>query len=234
MTRRVIAVDGPAASGKSTTARRVARRLGWRHLSSGALYRAVAWGAARDGWGDGEGEDLPPDAELERRLAELELELVPEGIGFRVRVDGEEPGSALHAREVGERTSRLSTRRPVREAVTARLRAAAARRAVVCDGRDIGSVVFPDAGLKVFLTADATERARRRLADRGREATPEALSREADRLRRRDRRDADRELSPLRRTDDAVEVDTTRLSPDQVVSLIVEEARARGLAEGEG
>lgn len=232
MSRGVVAVDGPAASGKSTTARGVARRLGFRHLSSGRLYRAVAWQAARREWGGGTGE-VPRDDELERRLEALELELVPDGTGFRVLVDGAEPGDALHAPEVGEWTSRLSTRRPVREAVTRRLREAATRHGLVCDGRDIGTVVFPDAALKVFLTADAAERARRRLADHGLEPTEERVRREARRLRRRDRRDAGRALSPLRRADDALEVDTTELSPEEVVDRIVAEARARGLSAAE-
>ena len=233
MSRDVVAVDGPAASGKSTTARGVARRLGFRHLSSGRLYRAVAWEAARSGWGGGTGE-VPADDELERRLEALELELVPDGSGFRVQVDGREPGHALHAPEVGEWTSRLSAQGPVREAVTRRLREAAGRHRMVCDGRDIGTVVFPDAALKVFLTAEPVERARRRLADHGREPTDERIRREAERLRRRDRRDAGRALSPLRRADDAVEVDTTELSPDEVVDRIVAAARARGLSGGEG
>lgn len=220
----VIAVDGPAASGKSTAAREAARRLGWRHLNSGLLYRAVAWAAVRDGWSEAGPE------EAERRLEELELVLEPDGeTGYRVRVGGETPGPALRTEEVAGAASRVSRLGPVRERVNRRIRDEAARRPLVCDGRDVGTAVFPDADLKIWLTAAPVERARRRLAEEGGEVTPERVERAAERIRARDEADAGRSLDPLRRAGDAVEIDTTDLEPDRVVERILEEARRRGL-----
>lgn len=220
--RRVVAIDGPAAAGKSTTAHRVAERLGYHHLNSGLLYRAVAWIAGRRGWD----EEAPDFGDLVR---DLEVELVGEHPDVRVRVEGEEPGRALHAPEVSSRVSSVAARAPVRARVLAILRGAAGKLDLVVDGRDIGTVVFPDAGLKVFLTCEAEERARRRLVDYGVDPTPERVREEAARLRARDVADSSRELAPLRRAEDAVEVDTTHLSREEAVERIVELARERGL-----
>jgi len=230
----VIAIDGPAASGKSTTARRIADRLGYEHLNSGLLYRAVAWGAREAGWA------ADPDAArqltapaLERRVADLELELVPGPEGYDARVGSVRPGAALREPEVTALASALSSRAPVRERVTQIVRREALRRDVVCDGRDIGTVVFPRADLKVFLVAAPEERARRRLLERGEEPSGEAIGREASRLRARDHADASRALSPLRAAPDAVRLDTTSLTPDQVVDRILTEARRRGIRRHE-
>lgn len=220
---RVIAVDGPAASGKSTTARAVAGRLGWWHLNSGLLYRAVTWLAIERGWD----EDDPAFAEAVRRL-EVELAGTPEEP--RVRVEGVELGPELHAPRVTARVSAVAARGPVRERVLRLLRAAAEERDLVCDGRDIGTVVFPDADLKVFLTASAEERARRRLGDYGETATPERVAGEAERLRARDAADATRDLAPLRKAPDAVELDTTEMGPEEVAARVLELAARRGLA----
>jgi len=224
---RVVAIDGPAASGKSTTARRVADVLGFEHLNSGLLYRAVAWAALEGGWLPESG-DAGTDA-VDRALPDLDLELVPGADGYEVRVDGREPGSALRDPAVTRLASLLSARAPVRRRVNERVQEEARRRDVVCDGRDIGTVVFPDADLKVFLDADEDERARRRLLERGETLAPEAVAAEADRLRERDEADASRSLSPLRPADDAVRLDTTELSPRAVVDRILLEARRRGI-----
>lgn len=222
----VVAVDGPAASGKSTAARETARRLGYRHLNSGLLYRAVAWAALRGGWAEAGSE------EAERRLSGLDLTLEPAGEGYRVRVDGERPGRALRTEEVAEAASRVSRLSPVREAVNRRIRGEAHDRSLVCDGRDVGTVIFPDADLKVWLTASPRERARRRLAEAGGETTEERIGRTAERIRARDEADAGRSLDPLRRAEDAVEIDTTDLDPEAVVERILDEARRRGLGRG--
>lgn len=228
MSGRVVAIDGPAASGKSTTARRVAERLEFRHLNSGLLYRAIAWAAMRGGWGE-------EDPDLAERVQALELDLVAGRPGLGVRVDGRDPGRELHGQAVSARVSAVAARRPVRDRVLDILREARGRFDLVCDGRDIGTVVFPDAELKVFLVASPEERARRRLRDHGLEADPEAVEEEAARLRARDRADAGRALAPLRRADDAIEIDTTRLGPDEVVERILGLARRRGLrCAGEG
>lgn len=221
----VVAVDGPAASGKSTAARGVARRLGFRHLSSGTLYRAVTWAAVRGGWDEASGPAF------RRRLEALDLELHPEDGGYGVRVDGEAPGDALVSDEVVDRVSEISARAEVRREVNRRVRAEARRADLVCDGRDVGATVFPDADLKVYLVASPEERARRRLLERGEALDGEAVRREAERIGGRDEYDATREVSPLRSADDAVTIDTTDLGPGEVVDRIVELARQRGIAE---
>lgn len=224
MSPSVVTVDGPAASGKSTTARKVASRLDFHHLSSGVLYRAVGWAALADGWS---GADAGEAAD---RLGSLELSLVPEGGGYVVEVDGRRPGAELRTAAVAEAASRLSQLGPVRRRVNELVRAEGTRRDLVCDGRDVGTVVFPDADLKVWLTATPEERARRRLAEETEDPDPERIREVAGRIRARDEADASRELDPLRRPEDALDVDSTRLSPVEVADRIVAEARRRGLA----
>lgn len=217
-----VAIDGPAASGKSTTARAVARELGYAHLNSGLLYRAVTWAALRGGWVDA-GEE-----EFAARVGALELELLRREGEFEVEVDGDRPGTELASRAVSSRVSDVAARGTTREVVLEELREAGRRGGVVCDGRDIGTVVFPDAELKIFLVATAEERARRRLLDYDEEPTERGIAAEAERLRERDEKDASRDLAPLRKPDDAVEIDTTDLAPEAVVDRIVSLARERG------
>lgn len=219
-----IAIDGPAASGKSTTARRVAAALDALHLNSGQLYRAIAWASLREGWID--------DEDFDSRLRELPITLAAGDGRFELSVRGRDPGRELDAPEVVARVSDVSARASVREVVTDKLREAARGSRVVSDGRDVGTTVFPHASLKVFLTASARERARRRLLDYGHEPDPETIVREAAVLEARDRADSTRELSPLRRADDAIEIDTTRIPPDRVVERIVKLARQRSLGTG--
>lgn len=219
-----IAIDGPAASGKSTTARRVAAALDALHLNSGQLYRAIAWASLREGWID--------DENFDSRLRELPITLAAGAGRFELSVRGRDPGRELDAPEVVARVSDVSARASVREVVTEKLREAARGSRVVSDGRDVGTTVFPQASLKVFLTASTRERARRRLLDYGHEPDPETIVREAAALEARDRADSTRELSPLRRADDAIEIDTTRIPPDRVVERIVELARQRSLGAG--
>ena len=212
--RRVIAIDGPAASGKSTTAAAVARQLGFVHLNSGLLYRALTWWTIRNGWKE-------TDPGFARRIERLRIELRVEEGELRVLVEGHEPGEALHGPNVTNLVSAVAGLAAVRRATLTLLRDAGARFDLVCDGRDIGTTVFPRAHLKVFLVADATERARRRLLERGVEADAEAIEREVSRLIARDRADRSRALSPLRRASDAIEIDTTRQHPEAVVDQIV-------------
>ena len=211
---RVIAVDGPAASGKSSTALGVARKLGFVHVNSGLLYRAITWWAHREGIA----EDEPS---IEAEVPGLELELVAAGAGFDVRVGGSRPGADLDSPEVTARVSAVSALPAVRAAVLERLRRAGRRHAIVCDGRDIGTAVFPDADLKVFLVAEASERARRRLRQRAVPFTEEDVERETRHLETRDRLDRSRPLSPLRCAPDAHEIDTTAMTPEEVVGAIL-------------
>ncbi len=215
-----IAIDGPAAAGKSTTAARVARALAYSHLNSGLLYRAITWAASEHDW--------PADETgFDARLRNVDLRLERVGSGFRVLVDGVDPGLSLVSPATSARVSEVSARPSVRERVLELLEAEGGRGGIVCDGRDIGTVVFPNAELKVFLVASAEERGRRRLLDLGAEPTPEAIRDEAARLQRRDSLDSSRAVAPLRRAKDAVELDTTRMGAADVVDFIVGLARDR-------
>lgn len=217
----VVAIDGPAASGKSTTAREVARRLGYSHMNSGLLYRAIAWAALRDGWID--------DARrFEPELDHLQLAMLPFPPEFIVEVQGEVAGPVLTAAETARRASGVAALPPVRSRVLEVLRNAGASGAVVCDGRDIGTIVFPEAELKIFLVAAPEERARRRVLELGGDPRGPMLEVEVERLRERDTRDSSRSAAPLLPAPDAVELDTTAMRPEQVVDAIVELAVERG------
>ena len=236
MTLRVIAIDGPAASGKSSTARAVARRLGWAHLDSGALYRAITL-AALDNLGEraGEGGTAGEGWSAQRivGLADgLPVRLVLVGDVFRPEVAGVDVEEAIRSERVTRRVSEVAAIPEVRHWVNVQQRDAALRHhagvaGVVVDGRDIGTVVFPDAPLKVFLTASPEERARRRLAQRGGRVDPSELQREAAALAARDQADSTRAVAPLRAAADAVMLDTTRLSLDDQVARVVALARDR-------
>ena len=238
MTLRVIAIDGPAASGKSSTASLVARRLGWAHLDSGALYRAITL-AVLDNLGEpGAGSRERWSAERIIALAEdLPVRLVLVGDVFRPEVAGVDVAQAIRSERVTQRVSEIAAIPEVRHWVNVQQREAVQGhlRGVVVDGRDIGTVVFPDAPLKVFLTASPEERARRRLAERrggagsgGAAGGGDAeLRQEAEGLEARDRADSTRAVAPLRAAADAVVLDTTRVSLEQQVQAVVALARTR-------
>jgi cytidylate kinase len=231
---RVIAIDGPAASGKSSTAAAVARRLGWAHLDSGALYRAITL-AALDNVGEtageggrGKGEEWSPQRIV--GLAEdLPVRLVLVANVFRPEVAGVDVEQALRSERVTRHVSQIAAIPAVRHWVNVQQRQAALDHpgGVVVDGRDIGTVVFPDAPLKLFLTASPEERARRRLEQRGDRVSPDELRREAEALAARDRADATRPVAPLRAAADATLLDTTRLSLAEQVERVVALARER-------
>ena len=219
MTTRVIAIDGPAGSGKSTTARAVADRLGFAHLDSGALYRAATL-AVLDG-------AVPAGGDAIVGLARsLPVRLALAGPSFRPEVAGVDVSEAIRSARVTERVSSIAALPAVREWVNGELRVAAALHpvGVVVEGRDIGTVVFPDAPIKIFLTASAAERARRRARQSGEDAATD-LGRVQSDLSRRDQADATRAVAPLARARDAVELDTTQMRFDQQVSEIVTIAR---------
>jgi cytidylate kinase len=232
----VIAIDGPAASGKSSTASLVARRLGWAHLDSGALYRAITL-AVLDNIGErGAGSGSPWSAQQIVALAEgLPVRLVLVGDVFRPEVAGVDVAQAIRSERVTQRVSEVAAIPEVRHWVNVQQREAvqAHARGVVVDGRDIGTVVFPDAPLKVFLTASPEERARRRVAERrggglgGGGGGGDELRREAEVLAARDRADSTRAVAPLKAAADAVVLDTTRLSLEQQVQAVVALARTR-------
>ena len=203
----LVAIDGPAGSGKSTVARAVASRLGVAYLDTGAMYRSVAFAAI------GQGVDPTDGDALARMAGALEIDL-----GDRVLVDGVDATTAIRGPEVTAIVSAVSAHPPVRaEMVRRQRRWAQEHGGGVAEGRDIGSVVFPHADLKVFLTASEEERARRRQRD---ERAPDVGAVAAD-LARRDKLDSDRAASPLRPADDAVVIDTTARTVDDVVDEVV-------------
>ena len=219
--RPVVTIDGPAGSGKSTTARAVAQRLGFRHLDSGALYRAATLALQRSGIPEGEWSDRGIE-----HLQQLEITLTPADSGFDVRIDGESQGEALRSAEVTARVARVAAIPEVRTLILEPLRRVAGLGGVVADGRDMGSVVLPDADLKVYLTASLAERARRRLLQEGVQPDAARLEEAARQLAERDAADRSRPVAPLRRPPDAVSVDTTGLAFSAQVDRIVEEVKA--------
>jgi len=225
MGRRVVAIDGPSAAGKSSTARAVAEALGFLHLDSGALYRGVTLVAiGSESGGKRQPRDIDP-TELVRELERRRLTMRVNGPKFSVYLDGRLVDGPIRSHEVTHSVSEVAAIPPVRAWVTARVRALAADQSVVVDGRDIGSVVFPDAGLKIFLTASPATRARRRLLQRGEGVSREGVEREADALVARDSADAGRDVAPLVQPPDAIPVDGTRLSFDEQVEVIAGHAR---------
>jgi cytidylate kinase len=211
----IITIDGPAGSGKSTAAKGLARRLGFEFLDTGATYRAVALAALRAGVG-------PADEALAGLLARLRLEMPP---GGKVLLDGEDVTGLIRTPQVTAASSELAVVPIVRQRLTELQRAIAAGRDMVCEGRDQGTVVFPDAACKFFLTASLDERTRRR--QREMEAggeTVDAIALRAD-IEVRDKRDAERDVAPMRRADDAILLDTTGLSVDEVVDRMEQEVR---------
>ncbi len=235
---RVIAIDGPAASGKSSTAGLVAERLGWAHLDSGALYRALTLAAldtiGEGGRGKGEGWSGPRIVALAEQLP---VRLVLTGDVFRPEVAGVDVEQAIRSERVTRHVSVLAAIPEVRTWVNAQQRRAVEGGGrsggvggVVVDGRDIGTVVFPEAPLKIFLTATADERARRRLSQRGEAVDGDLVRRESQALAARDTADSTRPIAPLKPASDAVLLDTTALTLAQQVARVVE--LARGLFPG--
>ncbi len=226
----MLAIDGPSASGKSSTARAVAEALGYFHLDSGALYRGVTLAALRELARRGEkgGDPLSLDPEVMLRSAEdLGLALHPDGVGFAAYLGGEPADIEIRGEQVTSYVSPVSALPVVREWVNARLREMVrAGMNVVVDGRDIGTVVFPDAELKIFLTATPEARARRRLAQRGDDVDEAAVAHEAAVLADRDIRDSSRPVAPLCQATDAKLLDTTGMGFADQVRWIVEQARS--------
>jgi len=219
----IVTIDGPAGSGKSSTARAVAQRLGFRHLDSGAFYRALTYAALQAGIAEERWESLDSAA-----LDALRVQARPGAEGWRMFAGDNDISEPIRSPQVNARVSHMARVPAVRGWLMGRLRAAAADGDLVTDGRDMGSVVFPDARLKVYLVADPRERARRRLAEHGHLAPGEAeLAAEVARLLERDRIDSERAAAPLVQPADAVVIDTTGLSFEEQVARVVELAQRR-------
>jgi len=207
----VIAIDGPTASGKGTVAQRVAAALGWCYLDSGALYRLVALRALEAG----------VEADDARALAELARRLRPLFAGNRVRLGGRDVTDEIRREDVGAMASRIAVHPPLRAALLDLQKSFRRPPGLVADGRDMGTVVFPDAGLKVFLTASVEARAERRYKQLSEKGFPSNIAILLQDLRARDERDGSRLAAPLRPAEDARQLDSSDLSIEQVVSQIL-------------
>ena len=218
----VIAIDGPSGSGKGTIAARVAERLGWRLLDSGALYRVVAWAAL------GRGMSLD-DAE---RLAGMTASLVIEQDPGVIRVDGTDVTTAIREERISVGAAKVATLPRVRQALRGVQQGMRVAPGLIADGRDMGTEVFRDAQLKIFLDASAGERARRRHKQLMEKGSSVSLRDLFASIQARDESDRNRAVSPLRRAPDAISIDTTKMSVEAVVAEVLKHAEARGLTAG--
>jgi len=209
-----VAIDGPAGAGKSTIARRVADRLGFVYIDSGAMYRAVALWALR------ENLDLSDAGRLEELARAARIEFAPGG--HSVQLNGADVTEAIRSPEVSEGASKVSTFAGVRKALVEKQRQIGATHNVVMEGRDIGTVVFPHADVKIFLDADPATRAGRRAREIGQKGETVRTEEVAEQIRERDERDRTRAAAPLAQAPDALYVDTTHLTLDQVEAVILE------------
>jgi cytidylate kinase len=211
----VIAIDGPTASGKGTVAQRVASALGFHYLDSGALYRLTALAALKQG----------VDLNDENRVSEVARSLNLQFFADKVILDGEDVSELIRTESASQNASRVAAFPTVRSALTERQRAFRVAPGLVCDGRDMASVIFPDAQLKIFLTASVEARAERRtnqLKQKGNSAILDDVVKE---LRTRDERDSNRQVAPLKRLDDAYLLDTTAISADAAVEQVLNWAK---------
>ncbi|MBQ9063078.1 MAG: (d)CMP kinase [Eubacterium sp.] len=216
MKKNQIAIDGPAGAGKSTIAKMIAAQLGWIYVDTGAMYRAMAL------YFDRKGTDVNDEAAIDRDVDGAAVELAVVDGTQVVRLNGEDVSTVIREQRIGELASWTSRYGSVRSKLTELQRVLAEQQPVIMDGRDIGTTVLPDAGLKIYLTASTAVRAKRRydeLVEKGvRDADLSAIEKE---IAARDEQDMNREISPLRKADDAVEVDTSDMTIDEVVARVI-------------
>ena len=221
----VITIDGPSGSGKGTVAGILAKRLGWNLLDSGALYRLLAFAAGNHGVA------LDNEALLEKLAAHLDVQFIgaTDGKPARISLEGDDVTHAIRSETVAAGASKVAALPAVRDALLQRQRAFLEFPGLVADGRDMGTVVFPDAPLKVFLTASAEERARRRYLQLKAKGDDVSLSGLLDEIRARDERDTQRAIAPLKPAADAIQLDSTELSIEQVLERIMSEIALRDI-----
>jgi cytidylate kinase len=211
----IIAIDGPSGAGKSTLAKRLAKELRFIYLDTGAMYRALALKVLR------QGVDLADDARLEELIAETEIDLQESHGKLEVLLDGEDVAAQIRTPEVSQMASKVSALRVVRSRMLELQRMMGKRGSVVAEGRDIGTVIFPEAEVKVFLDASVGERARRRydeLKAAGRVVDLDETRRE---IEERDKRDSERDVAPLRKADDALTIDSSSVNADEVAARVL-------------
>ena len=216
----VVSIDGPSASGKSTVARKVAARLGWIYVDSGALYRAVAWKAKRDA------VDAKDAQAVSKLVACIKVKFAVAGGAVKFTVDGVDPGDEIRLKDVNDTVSYVAAVPEVRQRVVEWLRGMTSMGSLVMEGRDIGTAVFPDARCKFYLNASAEERARRRHVEMIQKGAGEELGAVSESLKKRDKIDSTRKMDPLRIPEGAEVIDSTGMTADQVADLIAAKTAA--------
>jgi len=217
----IVAIDGPAGAGKSTLAKRLAQELGYTYMDTGAMYRAFAWKVMRDAI------DLGDERTLRKILQGTNIDLKKENGRLKVVLDGVDVTDRIRTPEVSQMASKVSAVKAVRERMVELQRAMGSEGGVVVEGRDIGTVVFPQAEVKIYLDAGPRERARRRYEELKAQGKEVSLKETREEMEERDRRDQGRELAPLRKAEDAVMIDSTQLDVAGVVARVMQEIRSK-------
>lgn len=224
MSALIIAIDGPSAAGKSTLAKRLAKDLGFTYLDTGAMYRALALKVLS------EGIDISNDAALPELIGRTEIDLAETGGKLKVLLDGEDVSEKIRTPEVSQMASKTSALKVVRHWMLVLQRALGQRGNVVAEGRDIGTVVFPDAEVKIYLDASVQERARRRVEELRKAGRQVSLDETLREMGERDKRDSERDLAPLRKANDAIAIDSTSLDAETLARRVMQEIHEKPLA----
>lgn len=219
----IVAIDGPSGAGKSTLAKRVAREFGFMYLDTGALYRALGLKVLR------QGAEVADDARMAHLVESTDIDLTEQDGKLEVFLDGEEVSASIRTPEVSQMASKVSALKSVRQRLLEIQRTLGRRGSVVAEGRDIGTVVFPEAEVKIFLDASVKERARRRTEELRAAGRPVGIEETQREMEERDRRDSERELAPLCKAGDALAIDSSSLDAEAVAQRVIKAIRSRAL-----